>query len=253
MMTLSSTSWIQYWQPKPQARVRLFCFPYAGGTSGLFRTWSEQFPPDIEVYPIQLPGRERRIGEIPFRWLPDLIEALIEVLAPYLDKPYAIFGHSMGALIGFELSRSIRQMHQGLLPVHLFLSGHRAPQIALPRAPAYNLPEADFIDVLSELNGTPKETLQHKELLQLLLPLLRADFEVCETYQYKPEQPLTCPITVLGGVDDSEVTPTMLEAWKKQTSGPFKLHLFDGDHFYIHNAWPRVIATILQELSYATG
>src|SRR5205814_4666171 len=192
MNTPTVDSWIQYYQSKPQACLRLFCFPYAGGGASIFRTWSENLPPEIEACPIQLPGRESRLLEAPFSQLFSLIEPVAQALLPYLDMPCAFFGHSMGALVSFELARYLRRQH-GLSPVHLFVSGRRAPQLSDPDPPIHPLPEAEFLEELRSLKGTPEEVLQNTELLQLLLPLLRADFAVCETYAYAPETPLLCP------------------------------------------------------------
>src|SRR6266480_2306887 len=195
VMTTKASSWFQHWQRKPQARIRLFCFPYAGGGASLFRTWSEHLPEDIEVCPVQLPGREDRLLERPFSDLPSLVDALAPALLPYLDMPYAFFGHSMGSLISFELARYLRQMEYSHMPVHLFVSGHSAPQIPDPNPPSYHLPEPEFIEELRHLRGTSEELLQNAEFLQLLIPLLRADFALCETYKYIHDKPLPFAIS----------------------------------------------------------
>lgn len=249
MNKLPSTPWLQYWKPRPWARLRLFCFPYAGGHAALFRNWSEQLPSDIELCPIQLPGRERRIGEEPYSRLPELIDTLVRILNPYLDKPYALFGHSMGALISFELARALRRMRTNSPLIRLFVSAHRAPHLPLQRSSLYNLPNAAFVEKLRQFNGTSEEILQNPELLSLLLPLLRADFALCETYCYTSEQPLTSPISVFGGLQDLETTPSMLEAWHEQTSSQCKVHLFAGDHFYIHQAQEVLLSVLAQDLA----
>jgi medium-chain acyl-[acyl-carrier-protein] hydrolase len=248
-MTITPTvdPWIQFWQPKPQAQLRLFCFPYAGGGASIFRTWSETLPPQIEICPVQLPGRESRLLEAPFSQLFSLIEPLAQALLPYLDMPCAFFGHSMGALISFELVRYLRQQH-GLSPVHLFVSARRAPQLIAPDPPIHHLPEPQFVEELRRLKGTPEEVLQTAELLQLLIPFLRADFAMCETYLYTPEEPLACPISVFGGLQDDEVSRDMLTAWREQTRGSFKLRFFVGDHFFLHAARASLFQALLQDL-----
>src|SRR5262245_34574163 len=193
--------WIYCPTPNPGAALRLFCFPYAGGNSLIYRSWTEQLPLAVEVCAVMLPGREARLRERPYTCLPPLIEALAEALLPRLNKPFAFFGHSMGALISFELIRELRR-NCGLAPAHLFVSGRRAPQIENNDPPTYNLPEGDFIQEIRHFNGTPQEVLEHPELMQLLLPVLRADFAVCETYTYTEEPPLECPISVFGGLQD---------------------------------------------------
>jgi medium-chain acyl-[acyl-carrier-protein] hydrolase len=214
----------------------------------MFRTWADVFPAAIEVCAAQLPGRENRLGEPHFTRLQTLVEAVADALAPMLDTPFAFFGHSMGAMIGFELTRSLRRQHR-LEPVHLFISGRRAPQIPHTERPTYNLPEAELLDELRRLSGTPTAVLENPELLQLVLPLLRTDFEVCQTYTYVPEAALGCPITVFGGLQDAEVPRESLAAWREQTSASFTLRMFPGDHFFLHTMQHDITRTISGQLS----
>src|SRR5712691_623251 len=229
----SYNSWVTCPKPNLHARLRLFCFPYAGGTASVFRAWSEHLPPEIEVCPIQLPGRESRLGEVPFSRLPPIVEALAPALRPYLDKPFAFFGHSMGALIGFELARHLRREGQSD-PIHLFVSGHRAPQLPDPNPPIHQLPEPAFIQELRRLKGTSEAVLADPDLMELVMPMLRADFAVSETYLYTPEQPLACPITAFGGLQDKEVSRGEMDAWRVQTQQSFLLCMLPGDHFFLH-------------------
>jgi len=239
----SPTRWLPGFKEKPDARLRLFCFPYAGGSAVGFRGWQDAFPPSIQVAAVQLPGRGDRLSEPAFKHLPDMIQALGPALSPYLNKPFAFFGHSMGALIILELTRWLRRTN-GPMPVHLFISGRRAPQIPDDEPPNYNLPEPEFIERLRQLNGTPHEVLNHPELMQLMVPLLRADFSVCETYQYESEPPLNIPITVFGGVDDVEVPRQRLEPWQSLTTASFSLQMFPGDHFFIQTSQNEIISVI---------
>jgi medium-chain acyl-[acyl-carrier-protein] hydrolase len=239
--------WLQHWQPRPKARLRLFCFPYAGGAASIFRTWSETLPSEIEVCPVQLPGRENRLMEPAFSHIQPLIATLAQALLPLLDTPYAFFGHSMGALISFELARYLyREDHEG--PLHLFASGHRAPHLPDPDPPTSHLPEAAFIEELRKLEGTPEEVLQNSELLQLLLPLLRADFRLCETYQYIADKPLPCPITAFGGLQDSEAPRETVLAWKIHTDNTFKARFFMGGHFFIRTEQSALLQAVITDL-----
>jgi len=247
-MATKASSWLQYWQRKPQARVRLFCFPYAGGGASIFRTWSEHLPQDIEVCSVQLPGREDRLLESPFANLPSLLDVLGPALLPYLDMPYAFFGHSMGSLISFELARYLRQVEYRNMPVYLFVSGHSAPQIPDPDPPTYHLPEPEFIEKLRQLKGMSEQLLQNEEFLQLLLPLLRADFALCDTYEYINDKPLPIPISAFGGLQDPEVPHDEINAWRVQTSGLFRLRFFEGDHFFIHKEQAALSQAISQDL-----
>jgi len=222
-----------YQKCDPQAQLRLFCFPYAGGGALLFRDWHAELPASVEVYPVQLPGRGNRMRERPFTNLSVLVEAAASELLPYFDKPFAFFGHSMGALISFELTRLLRRRN-GPLPCHLFVSGARAPQLPDPHPPSYDLPEPEFLRRLQEMKGTPAAVLDNPELRQLVLPLVRADFSICQTYVYSAEPPLDVPLTVYGGLDDKEVSTDSLELWQHQTNGPFHIRLLPGDHFFLN-------------------
>jgi medium-chain acyl-[acyl-carrier-protein] hydrolase len=240
--------WLQYWQRRPKARIRLFCLPYAGGGASIYRTWPEHLPPEIEVCPLQLPGREARIAEAPYSDLPTLIENLTTALSPFLDMPYAFFGHSMGALIAFELTRHLRKIGHSPLPTQLFVSGRGAPQLPESHPPTSHLPVPEFIEELRRLKGTPEAVLQNAELLHLLLPLLRADFSVCETYLYTQEPALACPITAFGGIYDTDVTRSMVTAWKEQTSSTFKVCFFNGDHFFLYKEQASLLTALLQDI-----
>lgn len=239
-------AWIIGPRPGPGARLRLFCFPYGGAGASLYRGWSAALPATVAVCPVQLPGRENRLTEPSFRRLQPLIQALADGLTPYLDLPFALFGHSMGALVSFELARELRR--RGRFPACLLVSSFRAPHLPDPDPPIYHLPDAEFIQELADLGGTPPEVLENAELMELVLPRLRADLEVCDTYSYVPEAPLACPITALGGVDDQEVRPEELEGWREHTSGAFRLRLFSGDHFYLHDAGSALQQAVVEEL-----
>jgi medium-chain acyl-[acyl-carrier-protein] hydrolase len=239
--------WLTLTRENTSSKLRLFCFPYAGGGAQIFYNWQMALPASVEVCPVQLPGRGNRLMEHPFTQLMTLVEAVAESLMPHLNKPFAFFGHSMGSLIGFELTRLLRR-ECALQPVHLFVSGRTAPQIADPDLPTYNLPEDGFMAELHRLKGTPKELLGNVELMQLMLPLLRADFEVCQTYPYRDERPLECPITTYGGLDDEHVNYEQFKAWEQQTNGAFRLRMFPGGHFFLHSERELLLQTLSVEL-----
>jgi medium-chain acyl-[acyl-carrier-protein] hydrolase len=238
-------SWIPFHKPGPEARLRLFCFPYAGAGALIFRNWSDGLPADVEVCPVQLPGRGTRLMEHPFTQLSPLVETLAQALVPLLDRPFAFFGHSLGALVSFELARRVRRRY-GVHPVRLFVSAGRAPQIPHRAPPIHTLPEKEFLAELRRLNGTPSEILNHEELMEIMLPLLRADFALYETYVYSTEPPLNCPISAFGGLQDRRVNDTDLEAWRAQTSVSFSLRMFPGDHFFLNQ--PLLLQVLSQEL-----
>jgi medium-chain acyl-[acyl-carrier-protein] hydrolase len=244
---MASDPWIARPRPNARARLRLFCFPYAGGGASLFRTWPQELAAEIEVCAVQPPGREHRLIEAPFTRLAPLVEALAEVLQPYFTVPFAFFGHSMGALISFELARCLRDQG-GEGPMHLFVSGCRAPQLPDPDPPIHELPEDEFVAELVHLKGTPEGVMKDKELMELLLPVLRADFAICEKYLYQPGEPLDCPISAFGGLEDEEIGWDGVAAWEEQTRGAFTLRMVPGGHFFLHNARQLVLPAVAQEL-----
>ncbi|MFP5263080.1 MAG: thioesterase II family protein [Blastocatellia bacterium] len=240
------TNWLAHTKINPLARARLFCFPYAGGSAAVFNKWSDYLPRSLEVCPVQLPGRSNRLGDVPFTRLAPLVDAALENLLPHLERPFALFGHSMGAIIAFELARRLeREYHK--VAIQLFVSACRAPQLPVEDLPMYDLPEAEFIRYLRKLNGTPREILRDSEMMRLMLPLLRADIAVCQTYNYTPGPLLSCRMTAFGGIQDMDVTREHLQAWSEQTTGPFSLRMLPGDHFFLHSAEPTLLLAISQE------
>jgi medium-chain acyl-[acyl-carrier-protein] hydrolase len=234
---LTSNAWITCTHPQPTASLRLFCFSHAGGGAISFRGWADPLHPDVEQCAIELPGRGSRLQESPFTRLEPLVQALETALLPSLDKPFAFLGHSMGALLSFELTRRLRQ-NRYPTPVKLWLSSHRAPQLRDRNSPIHALPDSALLRELRRYNGTPVAVLDHTELMQLLLPAIRADFAVLETYCYTAAAPLACPIAAVGGLQDHTVCAQDLAAWQAQTSGIFSLQLFAGDHFFLYSSDP---------------
>jgi medium-chain acyl-[acyl-carrier-protein] hydrolase len=239
--------WLAVNRANPRAELRLFCFPYAGGDALVYRDWAASLPDSVEAVPVQLPGRGRLRKELPATRLEALVPALIAALTPHFDKPFAFFGHSMGAMIAFELARRLRR-ERGPRPVHLFVSGSPAPQLPDRHPRTFDLPEPEFIEELRRLNGTPREVLEHPELMALLLPVLRADFELVQTYVYTDGPPLECPITALGGAQDSLVPREDLEVWGALTCAPFELRMLSGDHFFLHASQREVLRVISDAL-----
>jgi medium-chain acyl-[acyl-carrier-protein] hydrolase len=185
--------------------------------------------------------------ETSFLELPALIEALAEALLPLLDKPFALFGHSFGTLVSFELARHLRTSY-GTGPIRLFVSAGPAPQIPHRGLPIHNLPEREFLEELRRLNGTPAELLNHKELMDIVLPSVRADFALCESYRYSYEPPLDCPISAYGGLDDQHVKRRDLEGWREQTNLSFSIRMLPGDHFFFRTTERALLRVLAQEL-----
>jgi medium-chain acyl-[acyl-carrier-protein] hydrolase len=240
--------WAAFWRHPPDATRRVFCFPYAGGSASAFRDWSDYLPRSVAVCPIQLPGRWNRMHEPPLTDLRTLLDALVPALRDHLDLPFVFFGHSMGALVAFELARELRRRY-AREPEHLFVSGRRAPHLPDDDPPLYDLPAPEFIEALRELQGTPRGVLENAELMALLTPVLRSDFRICQTYVFTPEPPLTCPITAFGGVSDPEVSQERLDAWERHTTAAFARHLLPGDHFFLQTAQPLLLRLIAETLA----
>ena len=244
----TGTPWIAYHKPRPEARVRLYCFPHAGGGASIYRTWPGALPPQIEVLPVQLPGREARIREPAFTGLPPLIANLLPALGRgLLGGPVAFFGHSMGALIAYELARALRGAGSPR-PLHLFVSARRAPDLPARTEPIHALPEPEFRQRLRELNGTPEAVLEHPELMELVGPTLRADFTLIESYEPVSAPPLDCPITAFGGVDDRDVSEEEVASWRRFTTAGFQLRMLPGDHFFLGQASGE---TVIREIARA--
>ena len=239
--------WIPNIDRNDSASLRLFCFPYAGAGTLSFRGWRDHFPPHIALYPVELPGRGFRIQETLLTELQPLVEAIGQAIYPYLDRPFALFGHSMGALISFEVARFLRQQYH-LQPVRILISGRCAPHLPPHTPPIHQLPKADFLTALRHLNGTPAAVFENPELLELVLPILRADFTLFETYSYNPEAPLDCPISVFGGLQDPETTLEGVKVWQEQTNHCISLHLFPGDHFFMYANLSKFLTLLRQDL-----
>ncbi|MCL5958371.1 MAG: thioesterase II family protein [Chloroflexi bacterium] len=244
--------WLGYSRPNPAASLRIFCFPYAGAGASVFHSWRDSLPSTAEVCPVQLPGRESRLGESPFTSLTPIVEAVTESIFQLRDKPFVLFGHSLGALLSFEVARRLRRQY-GLGPVHMFVSGHAAPQIVDRGKAISSLPEPEFLEELRSLNGTPPEVLDHPELREIFLPILRADFAVCDGYVYEREDPLDCPLSAFGGSLDAHVSREHLESWRAQTRASFTVRIFPGDHFFVNTARSLVISSLVRELSQLPG
>lgn len=250
--TSSVLPWLANSPENPNARLRLFCFPYAGGGSIAFRPWADNLPMTVEVYPVELPGRGNRLNEPPLTNMVAVVESLTKELSPYLNKPYAFFGHSMGAMIAFDLAHRLREQ-QAPGPVHLFVSGRPAPHIVDEEdSKTYDLPEAEFLQELRRLNGTPPAVFANADLMQLMIPVLRADFEVCETYVHAPRPPLDCSITAIGGSEDKDVPVEDLQAWQAYTTTLFTMRTFPGDHFYLHTCASSLFRFLSDELRLLT-
>jgi len=240
--------WVIYPRPNPRARLRLFCFPFAGGGASTYRSWPAHLPADIDVAAVQLPGREDRLREPAFHDARAVCSKLIDVLAPHFDRPFALFGHSMGALLAFELAQMLCAAG-GPAPAHLFVSAHCGPRKAHCLPSVVGLSDRELVALLQTLSGTRDEVLQDADVMTLLLPLFRADLTICETYRYGAPEPLRCPISAFGGTFDDYVRRADVVAWRAETRGGFQARMFPGGHFFLNEAKPRLLQAVTDDLA----
>lgn len=225
-------------------RRRLFCMPYAGAGVAPYRLWSRSLPDDIEVLALQLPGREARMREAPLRSIAAMVDEVRPAVEALSDLPYAIFGHSMGALVAFELAADLER-RDTRPPSHLFVSARRSPEEPEPRPPIHELPELEFLDEMQARYGAVPDAIRaERELLDLLLPVVRADIGAVETYVMSPGTVVTCPVDVYGGVHDTHPFPAQLPRWERVAGRPVRVRLFEGDHFFVNTRREEVTADI---------
>ena len=235
-------------RPNPKAQLRLFCFHHAGGSTTLFHAWKDRLPDYIELWVVRLPGRGDRADEPPFKRIAPVVQEVSEALVPHLREPFALYGHSMGAAIAFETARLVRRRH-GAQPARLLVSSCQAPQHLYFALPSYGLPETEFIEELRSLNSTPQPLFDDPRLLMMMLPMIRADVELLQTYEYLADAPLDCPITVFGGLQDQIVKLSGLMGWRKQTTAQAILHLLPGDHFFLKSYQQAFLELLSDELN----
>jgi medium-chain acyl-[acyl-carrier-protein] hydrolase len=228
--------------------LRLICFPPAGSGTVIYQKWAAQLPPEVEMWIIRLPGRETRLREPAFDRLAPLVEAVADALAPHLEQPYLFFGHSLGSLISFELSCYLRNQGRSS-PLHLLLSGHRAPHRPPLNPPIHQANNQLFLERIKNMGGTPDKFFEMKELVEMMLPALRADFTAWETYQYEPKPPLDIPITVFGSDGDRDAAEADILAWEEHTNDKFIAHMFHGSHFYFQND-PKPLLNLINNTIY---
>jgi medium-chain acyl-[acyl-carrier-protein] hydrolase len=233
------------------ARVRLYCFPYAGGATWAFSSWVRDLPLDVrrdsEVWAVNLPGRESGLEVSPFTEFAALIDALRQGIVPHLNPPYVFFGHSMGALIGFELARRLHA--DGLAgPAHLVVSAYRAPQLPDRHGLVDELSDERMVARLRALGGVADGALDNAELRDLKLPVIRSDLALCGTYVYEEREPLPCSLSAFGGTEDPEVSREEIIAWHVHTQAEFAARMFPGGHFFLESVRPLVLRVLGREL-----
>ncbi|WP_194910935.1 thioesterase II family protein [Catenulispora rubra] len=220
----------QRYKPAPEAGIRLVCLPHAGGAAPFYLEFARTLHPDVDVLAVQYPGRQELWREPVIESLTELADRVAAELVPWCDRPVALFGHSLGALLGYEVAR--RLADAGRPAAALFASGRRAPSVRRPEI-AHLLNDRDLVRELAALGGTDPRVLEDEEVLRLTLPVVRADYRAVDSYRYEPGPPLDCPVTVLTGRDDPQVRPQEAEAWRGHAGGEFEVVTFSGGHFFL--------------------
>lgn len=228
--------------------VRLFCLPYAGGSARIFKDWDRALPAFAEVCPIELPGRGARFDETPYTNLEPLVDDVLDTVTSRLDLPIALFGYSFGSLLAFETARRLTAEF-ACSPVCLAVAAFRPPGAPPPAEAASLLPDDQFRERLRDLNGASNALLDNEELMDLMLPIVKADFFVADTYVHRPGPPLDCPIVAFGSNDDPEVGPDEILDWARHTSAGFTFHRMPGDHFFIHTHNDLLLRELSAELT----
>lgn len=243
-LTRGADRWFVPIGRRAEAAALVFCFPYAGGSAASYRGWgrlSELL--DVDVLAVELPGRGRRIGESPELRVSEIAAELGRVI----DRPYSVFGHSLGARLGFEVCRRLRDLGHAE-PIRLFVSGTPGPRLPRVGLGDSGLPDEELIARVNRMGGTPAEVLATPQLRELLLPLIRSDFAWGDDYVYSAGPPLTCPVTALTGSADPEAPPDLMRHWRRETTGEFRLCEIAGDHFFPHSAFETVVTEIAADL-----
>ena len=243
----SATPWLPRRHERAAGRTALLCFPYAGAGASIFREWPSESPSWLDPMPVEFPGRASRLRERPLSTVAELAETAAAALEPFCSAPYALFGHSLGALVAFELARILTT--RGRLPIHLFVSGSRAPHVGLSQPPAHGLPLTELCDRLRAWGGAPEQILAEPELMTLLEPALRADLAAAERYEPPVAEPLPVPITAFAGLSDPLAPPDSVAEWSTYTSNRFSLKLSSGNHFFINSDRQMVLRAIVGELA----
>ena len=238
--------WVRIYHPAPTCAVRLACFPHAGGSASFFFPVARALAPDVEVLAVQYPGRQDRRHEPNIGTIAELADRSLAALRPFTDKPLALFGHSMGAVLAYEVALRLRDA--GLpSPVRLFASGRRAPSRYRDER-LHGEPDDRLVSELRLLSGTNAAMLADPEVLEMIIPAIRSDYHAIETYRHDPARWLDCPVTVLTGQDDPRVTVAEAGAWEQHTIAPTEVHVLPGGHFFLVEHSHRVIALVRREL-----
>ncbi|MFE3858591.1 thioesterase II family protein [Streptomyces griseorubiginosus] len=248
-MTVSASEerrWFKRFQRREGASVQLLCFHHAGGSAAMFREWTNLLPRSVEVIAVQLPGRADRFIETPYHDMTPLVDQLVEVIGPILERPYACYGASMGARVSWSLAHVLRERELPM-PRKLYVSSSAAPSLDR-QIRGWNGPDEGLVRYMRELGGTPSQVLDNPDLLEGVLPILRADLTVLSTHTFQPTAPLDVPIRAFAGASDAEVPPAQMATWSDETNAEFTLDIVESGHFLDVFGLRQVIEAIGKDL-----
>lgn len=234
-------------EDRPHAKVRLFCFSYAGSSAQVFHTWNDHAPEWLEVSGFELPGHGARMGERPLDAYEPATLAIADTLEPVIDRPYALFGHCLGAALAYEATRILSSRGKPQ-PLQLFTCGARGPHFGIPIADVESMEDDEFIEHMHETYAAPIDFLRHPEMRPLFLPIVRADARMTQNYRYTPGPPVTYPVTATAGETDPYVQQGHLEGWRKHTTASVTTRIYPGGHFFFLESAPRLLADFSTEL-----
>lgn len=238
--------YLTVYRPSPDASVRLVCLPHAGGAASFYVPVAQALAPRVEVVSVQYPGRHERYADPLVPDLGTLADRIAESLLNCTDRPYALFGHSMGSLVGFEVARRMEAAGRG--PLELFASGSRAPSVERRGRTWHDIPDDVFVARVQSMGGAGSQLLDDPDIRQMLLPALRNDYRAVERYAYRPQPPLACPVTAFTGADDPRVTVADVRTWAHHTTGPFDVEVHPGGHFFLADRWTEILDTVIRHL-----
>ncbi|MEV8633587.1 alpha/beta fold hydrolase [Streptosporangium sp. NPDC051023] len=239
-------TWLRPLKPRPEAAMRLICFTHAGGSITAYRDWPDLLPDSVELYGVQLPGRADRFNEPMPGDVETLVGSVVEEMLPLLDRRFALFGHSMGAMVAYETTRALEA--RGADPERLFASGCAAPHEPRRRREISSYDDERFMAELVKLGGTDLQILAHPAMREVIFPYVRGDFRLVESYRHRPGPALRTPISVIVGDSDPVVSQAQAKAWETRTLSDFSLTVLPGGHFYLQPRRAEVIAEVVRRL-----
>lgn len=244
---MNSSKWFLVSRPKKEAEYRLFCFPYAGGSATVYNAWNDLLPDHVELVAIQPPGRANRWNEKLHTSVKEMVDDLISAIPAWLDRPYMIYGHSLGSAVAFETLHALEQ-RKLRLPLRFFAGARRAPHCPPRIPPIHDYPLEEFKSEVKKLNGTPDSILENPDIMEIFVPVLRTDLKAAYAYHRAPSSKINCEVSIFGGAGDDKVVQEDLIGWQEHFSTTMDMHIFDGGHFFLEDNKKMVVERICHSI-----